>query len=204
MCNGFHFNPRSPCGERLSCLKCFLHLRNISIHAPRVGSDPLGAPPYPAGMYFNPRSPCGERLLQYMQLALTLAISIHAPRVGSDRLPTTGCSCWHYFNPRSPCGERQGGAMGETARCQFQSTLPVWGATFGIWPISNSSCISIHAPRVGSDCHCHFNHLKSQTISIHAPRVGSDDWARDGKLVHPNFNPRSPCGERPLLSIPTG
>ncbi len=58
---------------------------NISIHAPRVGSD-IDLPEE----YDNK------------------IISIHAPRVGSDL-------CWAWetsngkrdFNPRSPCGERQ-------------------------------------------------------------------------------------------------
>ena len=35
-------------------------------------------------------------------------------------------------------------------------------------------------------------------ISIHAPRVGSDK--KDSVLLHwlCDFNPRSPCGERPV------
>ena len=63
---------------------------------------------------------------------------------------------------------------------QFQSTLPVWGAT------AVSGC---------------FGQLL--VISIHAPRVGSDMQVRPG-AVHNGyyFNPRSPWGERPydLLS----
>ena len=57
----------------------------------------------------------------------------------------------------------------------FQSTLPVWGATF-------TSSRSF---------------FKSK-ISIHAPRVGSDKFIiwYDGQKF--NFNPRSPCGERPI------
>ena len=35
---------------------------------------------------------------------------------------------------------------------QFQSTLPVWGATAPISGLSVGINISIHAPRVGSDC----------------------------------------------------
>ena len=33
----------------------------------------------------------------------------------------------------------------------FQSTLPVWGATIGFTDITGDEGISIHAPRVGSD-----------------------------------------------------
>ena len=63
----------------------------------------------------------------------------------------------------------------------FQSTLPVWGATLG--PISKPYifCISIHAPRVGSDGIL-YPYSKVMKISIHAPRVGSDITAcNDGR-----------------------
>ena len=37
--DGSDFNPRSPCGERLTVGSCMSGLASISIHAPRVGSD---------------------------------------------------------------------------------------------------------------------------------------------------------------------
>ena len=147
-----NFNPRSPCGERR--LKVGNHPRfqafqstlpvwgatelvdamasmveDISIHAPRVGSDTDGSHCGGFHLNFNPRSPCGERQHPFAPLRSpsvfqsTLPvwgatvdlfwvysyspISIHAPRVGSDwrwggRGPVTS-----YFNPRSPCGERR-------------------------------------------------------------------------------------------------
>ena len=55
-----YFNPRSPCGERHVAPEN-LTLINISIHAPRVGSDRHDG-------YIGGWS----------------SISIHAPRVGSD------------------------------------------------------------------------------------------------------------------------
>ena len=144
------FNPRSPCGERRSQptpkWRRFLfqstlplrgatgrhpvelHRHQISIHAPLAGSD--------ADIHF---------------MHLPIRISIHAPLAGSDsqrpvtRLPSG------YFNPRSPCGERPNGAAVTIApldfnprspcgerppirvlcarEFQFQSTLPLRGAT---------------------------------------------------------------------------
>ena len=35
-------------------------------------------------------------------------------------------------------------------------------------------------------------------ISIHAPRVGSDYFGVSIDYLVGNFNPRSPCGERPI------
>ena len=56
---------------------------------------------------------------------------------------------------------------------EFQSTLPVRGATKpGIQRIRIKG-ISIHAPREGSDGIFHTS-LRFPNISIHAPREGSD------------------------------
>ena len=62
----------------------------------------------------------------------------------------------------------------------FQSTLPVWGATF-----------------------CCRYCFERWSISIHAPRVGSDFSIFGDCDCLPNFNPRSPCGERPRGPVPT-
>ena len=63
---------------------------------------------------------------------------------------------------------------------EFQSTLPVWGATItGGNRITITDAISIHAPRVGSDEHAKLSVGIVNRISIHAPRVGSDDVATD-------------------------
>ena len=56
-----HFNPRSPCGERLRALPFRWPMPFISIHAPRVGSDFLQPLAETGAKDFNPRSPCGER-----------------------------------------------------------------------------------------------------------------------------------------------
>ena len=193
-----YFNPRSPCGERPER---------------RENKWPVS--------YFNPRSPCGERRVSGVHPGDLRGISIHAPRVGSDyeqatkelrtlifqsTLPVWGATKRNvngfrngYFNPRSPCGERRD-----------LSSLDAAAAS-----------ISIHAPRVGSDCPARrqCQHLPL-AISIHAPRVGSDDeeknaynWLYKFQSTLPvwgatlrnlkelkgrtNFNPRSPCGERP-------
>ena len=102
-------------------------------------------------------------------------ISIHAPRVGSDAVSVAASITPAYFNPRSPCGERRGqhvdGRRGDR--------------------------ISIHAPRVGSDHTVGCQAFPRTIISIHAPRVGSDEQSSGGDWLNRNFNPRSPCGERP-------
>ena len=101
---------------------------------------------------------------------------------------------------------------------EFQSTLPVWGATgVGADGLVAAVGISIHAPRVGSDHHLPQHPLELRisihaprvgsdcgppsaqglnAISIHAPRVGSDHTLKIFIEYLTNFNPRSPCGER--------
>ena len=125
-------------------------------------------------------------------------ISIHAPREGSDSCPVCGC----------------------LLSLPFQSTLPARGATTVRPSELEAKVISIHAPREGSD----FERMRTKgqmiRISIHAPREGSDkcntgslrnvprfqstlpargatEAGKAGRLIHPNFNPRSPRGERP-------
>ena len=198
--------------------QCYL----ISIHAPRVGSDgemvtELGAevnfnPRSPCGerrlavqarpgvsWNFNPRSPCGERPVDSGLIDRNPCISIHAPRVGSDPAQIAEGLVLRDFNPRSPCGERPLGCCTIAAIVQFQSTLPVWGATKAAEQAEIKQTISIHAPRVGSDL-SFIQVLRHLNISIHAPRVGSDSRLLLRLRRRKNFNPRSPCGER-LLSF---
>ena len=59
--------------------------------------------------------------------------------------------------------------------------------------------ISIHAPLAGSDNNIH-DFLDKKTISIHAPLAGSDPATSTCSASRANFNPRSPCGERLVLT----
>ena len=62
--------------------------------------------------------------------------------------------------------------------------------------------ISIHAPRMGSD-RLHSDRLLLRIISIHAPRMGSDLLGGIFANKQQHFNPRSPHGERHVLTILT-
>ncbi len=126
-------------------------LADVSIHAPREGSDPVVVYNAAYDTRFNPRSPRRERQHEMetqsasftfqstlpakgatalsMLRSIPLTVSIHAPREGSD-------STQVYVDvPDLP----------------FQSTLPAKGATSGISSGPVSRLVSIHAPREGSD-----------------------------------------------------
>ena len=176
---GTDFNPRSPCGERLQQAN------------KRLGDV----------IYFNPRSPCGERLSGFRSVADLPRFQSTLPVRGATGVPLLRASGMADFNPRSPCGERR-------------RAVPL---------AVSAAIISIHAPRAGSD-HSSLAGRRTGNISIHAPRAGSDPQAptktirlykfqstlpvrgataRLFSLNHPfkDFNPRSPCGERPQKCI---
>ena len=122
-------------------------------------------------------------------------ISIHAPRAGSDSI-TAGTDTnirisIHAPRAGSDCRRGKGGRH----ECEFQSTLPVRGATRSNRRTRRRRRISIHAPRAGSDLDGRGPLVKIQ-ISIHAPRAGSDGLSPTPPPFGHNFNPRSPCGER--------
>ena len=128
---------------------------------------------------FNPRSLCGERLFIHLGSHSHEAVSIHAPCVGSDYPYVKRITSLERFNPRSLCGERPAIELSEASPMEFQSTLPVWGATPNARVYCCVSMVSIHAPCVGSDA-----------------ATGSPATARSC------FNPRSLCGERHRFQDP--
>ena len=190
------FNPRTPCGVRpprprrtsISCIfqsthpvwgatNDYIRLESesaISIHAPRVGCDswtanrryhrhnfnprtPCGVRPCCSSRYtgvvwnFNPRTPCGVRRGKDGAGARIRRISIHAPRVGCDSGSSEPSFEMLKFQSTHP-------VWGATfcIRCRdsmhlFQSTHPVWDATSSPNAMVLRAGISIHAPRVGCD-----------------------------------------------------
>ena len=145
-----YFNPRSPCGERLFAAQTVDICDDISIHAPRAGSDVEAShTSILVGISIHaPRAGSDRSLCAY---ANSFPISIHAPRAGSDPRFSLRIASAQDFNPRSPCGERHDSIALPSATGTFQSTLPVRGATRGRVCGQWMKSISIHAPRAGSD-----------------------------------------------------
>ena len=147
--------------------------RQISIHAPRTGSDFLRRLAVHRAEFQSTLPARGATCCERKQNKHP-CISIHAPRTGSDPISTPFC-CSSFA---------------------FQSTLPARGATAWRMKPQHRSAISIHAPRTGSDNTYTLLYAECP-ISIHAPRTGSDPLSV--RLLLPpssDFNPRSPHGER--------
>ena len=124
-----NFNPRSPHGERPSMRVRTSRASVISIHAPRTGSDVVG----------------------HAQKVFALAFQSTLPARGATKVPLIVLTAHPHFNPRSPHGERRCCKTQTAIQGVFQSTLPARGATTSWIQSRQSSGISIHAPRTGSD-----------------------------------------------------
>ena len=138
-------------GATAPCIRPYLRMP-ISIHTPHAGSDRAHLRKLIPDTNFNPHSPCGERRLQHsenrrkarFQSTLPMRGATTCPAATITRLlanfnPHSPCGerrhdipnppfrC--YFNPHSPCGERPPVAPVSPLRPEFQSTLPMRGAT---------------------------------------------------------------------------
>ena len=146
-------------------------------------------------------------------------ISIHAPRMGSDRPPRRVVTAFRIFQSTLPgWGATNPQTLGNTLYL-FQSTLPGWGATFRHPFCFPSICISIHAPRMGSDSAYSSVPAVSGTVfqstlpgwgatvtvppwpivpifQSTLPGWGATSICRRCPRWHRHFNPRSPDGER--------
>ena len=71
------------------------------------------------------------------------------------------------------------------------------GATFPAQEIPYLRPISIHAPHAGCDLVAGLS-VPSARISIHAPHAGCDRFCKPCPASCWYFNPRTPCGVRPL------
>ena len=101
------FNPRSPYGERLLATSIAPGAVRFQSTLPLRGATAPAVPVARPTCNFNPRSPYGERLCFYTAGHVFRDISIHAPLTGSDF----------------------GFTLSILAFSQFQSTLPLRGAT---------------------------------------------------------------------------
>ena len=145
----------------------------ISIHAPRTGSDSTRKICMAQLRRFQSTLPARGATDEPLQNGGTLRISIHAPRTGSDRGIERRFFWRVDFNPRSPHGERRAVSTGVASDVNFNPRSPHGERPFCTMPVSAEICISIHAPRTGSD--------------PAGVRVRENNFY---------FNPRSPHGER--------
>ena len=123
-----YFNPRTPCGVRLSIVS----KRNISCN-------------------FNPRTPCGVRPMYTTCTNLQAYISIHAPLAGCDTGSRHLLRERYDFNPRTPCGVRRVARTDFVIKLFISIHAPLAGCDQIGAEIVHLLKISIHAPLAGCD-----------------------------------------------------
>ena len=96
------------------------------------------------------------------------------PMQGATAFPRASRQLRAHFNPRSPCRERLFSPYSSTASLAFQSTLPMQGAT-------------------GDSFGGTYIELFQSTL----PMQGATRARSHTRSSTRNFNPRSPCRERP-------
>ena len=149
--------------------------------------------------HFNPRTPCGVRLRGAVAYDAVSGISIHAPHAGCDvyndktltasiqfqsthpmrgatHAPAYIYTPLGYFNPRTPCGVRLVIGYCPPVTVSFQSTHPMRGAT----------CVPFAAG------------TRSWRFQSTHPMRGATANASARSDYTTNFNPRTPCGVRPV------
>ena len=173
------FNPHSPCGERPALIWTSTTNCLFQSTLPMRGATPAFRYVRGCTINFNPHSPCGERLPQ------------RHPHSASGK----------YFNPHSPCGERPPSAPVSPLRPEFQSTLPMRGATYAVChAVPRRRGFQSTLPMRGATIAGH-RHRAVGHISIHTPHAGSDSWFLTSPKSYGNFNPHSPCGERHYVNV---
>ena len=192
----------------------------ISIHAPRVGRD-SGIRLHRRAGFISIHAPRVGRdvMLSATRLA-RLAISIHAPRVGRDLHSRAQAQTPRHFNPRAPCGARPPDMIakavtkifqstrpvwGATRRerilgctAQFQSTRPVWGATRVSRATSSSGQFQSTRPVWGATLFFRHHATPSAVFQSTRPVWGATRYDKLCHSVFGDFNPRAPCGARPV------
>ena len=123
-------------------------------------------------------------------------ISILAPRAGSDDRRTNARIADNISILAPRAGSDFSNCSFERLAFTFQSSLPVRGATRFMFPTSSETIFQSSLPVRGATIDAIYPAASSAVISILAPRAGSDGEARAFQRAPPNFNPRSPCGER--------
>ena len=126
--------------------------------------------------YFNPRAPCGARRQMEHGSKGKSSISTHAPLAGRDVF------------------------KGDNLRRDkaFQPTRPLRGATMDADVTGGVGGISTHAPLAGRDRNGARAAYMSARFQPTRPLRGATNPRHQRAGGRCDFNPRAPCGARPL------
>ena len=148
----------------------------ISIHAPHAGCDS-----------FLVRS-----------LPTCYNISIHAPHAGCDAMAYYDIIYVSRFQSTHPMRGATEEDVLFVKTIRFQSTHPMRGATRADHSKTRNRCISIHAPHAGCDGAWSAGLSCLNAFQSTHPMRGATFHNILCAVDNANFNPRTPCGVRPV------
>ena len=192
-----HFNPHSPCGERLQQILDKANALLISIHTPLAGSDFSWAEWTPNTTLFQSTLPLRGATEVPAVCGVGDFISIHTPLAGSDIYREGHRAELNEFQSTLPLRGATWRSQGIGPRFVFQSTLPLRGATVSrsVWR-HTLDYFNPHSP-----CGERQNGLGFSTspasFQSTLPLRGATVEAVGFRIPVWYFNPHSPCGERP-------
>ena len=164
----------------------------ISIHAPREGSDGESYLPTKHGTNFYPRSPRGERRgAAYGPAFYDLFLST-LPARGATPPPMRTWRPPSNFYPRSPRGERRGDQCPRRRPAHFYPRSPRGERHVPALLLIQVGDISIHAPREGSDLSEREQGIIQELFLSTLPVRGATCGPGPRLQRQPDFYPRSP------------
>ncbi len=119
---------------------------------PGLDGQGLKRPNFPYPDYFNPRPPHGERPANTGYAASYTVFQSTLPARGATPHWISSFSSNTRFQSTLPAWGATRTLDLQVTELKFQSTLPAWGATTVKLSTLYGVEISIHAPRMGSDC----------------------------------------------------
>ena len=147
---------------------------------------------------FQPTRPLRGATPAPAEPAQNITISTHAPLAGRDCSVRDSYHKFFIFQPTRPL---RGATVDDSFRkdlFEISTHAPLAGRDVLRLLALRAEVISTHAPLAGRDLVVeHFKPLAD--ISTHAPLAGRDITNLCRTLLRMDFNPRAPCGARPVL-----
>ena len=178
MSRGQYFNPRAPCGARLYDTTRHIYIGSFQSTRPLRGATlTLLSNEGVYAINFNPRAPCGARQRKL--------------RLFGRR---------QDFNPRAPCGARLSTPLHQRLPFPISIHAPLAGRDRSVFPFSALIRFQSTRPLRGATLDQIAARISTPRISIHAPLAGRDTNTCIYIGNTTNFNPRAPCGARPVMA----
>ena len=193
-----NFNPRAPCGARPAAASRPGQRTGISIHAPHAGRDQRHQHLFGQNLIFQSTRPMRGA-------TASTAVCASTEEFQSTR-PMRGATCGFHlrnhfrrdFNPRAPCGARRFPPPRILPRFPISIHAPHAGRDYGFARQHRRKTISIHAPHAGRDVSRRRGFCRGFQFQSTRPMRGATSAAWDNIVAIFDFNPRAPCGARPV------